>query len=220
MASSSGTTRVYPKGLYDVRKTPIQSRSMNHSCFLENLQPFKEAVGEDVWAELRELAVGVIVKLKEMEYIWSAEAVHYFLANQLAIKSMYEIWSLIDCMPLRFSLYEFEEIMGLNCDAFDQHDVWDVDHREFWLEMEVPTSEGPTLKYLQALLVKFRNCSREKRVWSLGLLHIGIFDIGSNSRIPLHCAKRVMDTAAFQRYPWGRLDLASLFSPLKWSHFN
>ena len=111
MASSSGA-RKYPKRLYDVDKTPIQSRSMNHSCFLANIQTVLEAVGDDVVSELRESAVGVILKLKELEYTWSASCVHHFLANQLAIDIIHEMWSLIDCMQLRFSLYEFGEIYG------------------------------------------------------------------------------------------------------------
>ncbi|CAG7887862.1 unnamed protein product [Brassica rapa] len=210
--------RKYPRRLYEVGKTPVQSRSMNHSCYLSNIQTVREELGEDVWSELRESAIGVIVKLKELPYIWSAKVVHHFLANQLAIESSHEIWSLIDdSMPLRFSLYEFGEITGLNCDPFDKHDVWDVDHQEFWLEMNVPTSDGPTLLELQAILLICRNWPREKRVMIglLCLLSIGIFGISSNSRIPLHCAKRVMDTAAFQRYPWGCIGFCSLVDSIK-----
>ncbi|KAF8051521.1 hypothetical protein N665_1712s0004 [Sinapis alba] len=216
MAPSSGM-RKYPPRLYEAGKTPIQNRSMNHSCFLSNIQMVKENLREDVWSALRESAIGVIVKLKELDYIWSAKVVHYFLANQLAIESSHEIWSLIDCMPLRFSLYEFGEITGLNCDPFDKSEVWDVDHQEFWLEMKVPTSDGPTLKELQALFSVCRNWPLEKRVMVglLCLLSIGIFDISSNSRIPLHCAKRVLDTAAFQRYPWGRVGFCSLVESIK-----
>ncbi|CAF2150349.1 unnamed protein product [Brassica napus] len=89
-------------------------------------------------------------------------------------------------MPLRFSLYEFGEITGLNCDPFDKHDVWDVDHQEFWLEMNVPTSDGPTLLELQAILLICRNWPREKRVM-----------------------------IAFQRYPWGRIGFCSLVDSIK-----
>ncbi|KAG2306001.1 hypothetical protein Bca52824_025749 [Brassica carinata] len=167
MASS----RKYPHRLYEVGKTPIQSRSMNHNY---------------VWSELRESPIGVIVKLKEVNYTWSAKVVHHFLANQLAIESSHELWSLIDCMPLRFSLYEFEAITGLNCDPFDKHGVWDVDHREFWLEMKVPTSDGPTLQELQAIFPICRNWSREKRVM-----------------------------VAFQRYPWGCVGFSSLVESIK-----
>ncbi|CAN6971893.1 unnamed protein product [Brassica rapa subsp. trilocularis] len=210
--------RKYPHCLYEVGKTPVQSRSMNHNCYLSNIQTVREELAEDVWSELRESAIGVIVKLKELHYIWSAKVVHHFLANQLAIESSHEIWSLIDdSMPLCFSLYEFGEIIGLNCDPFDKHDVWDVDHQEFWLEMNVPTSDGPTLLELQAIFPIYRNWPREKQVMIglLCLLSIGIFGISSNSRIPLHCAKRVMDTAAFQRYPWGRIGFSSLVESIK-----
>ncbi|KAL0754765.1 hypothetical protein Bca101_092433 [Brassica carinata] len=49
----------------------------------------------------------------------------------------------------------------------------------------------------------------------LCLLCIGIFGISSNSRIPLQCAKRVMDPEAFQRYPWGRVGFTSLLESIK-----
>jgi len=83
--------------------------------------------------------------------------------------------------------------------------------------MKVSTSEGPTLKELQAVLTICRNWSREKRlmVGLLCLLCIGIFGISSNSRIPLQCAKRVMDPEAFQRYPWGRVGFSSLLECIK-----
>ena len=86
--------RKYPRRLYEVGKTPIQNRSMNR-------QMVEETAEEDVWSEMRESAIGVIVKLKELHYIWSAKVVHHFLANQLAIESSHEIWSLIECMPMR-----------------------------------------------------------------------------------------------------------------------
>nr|VDD21598.1 unnamed protein product [Brassica oleracea] len=179
--------RKYPRRLYEVGKTPVQSRSMNRSCYLSNIQTVREELGEDVWSELRESAIGVIVKLKELPYIWSAKVVHHFLANQLAIESSHEIWSLIDdSMPLGFSLYEFGEITGLNCDPFDKHDVWDVDHQEFWLEMNVPTTDGPTLLELQTILPICRNWPREKRVM-----------------------------IAFQRYPWGCIGFSSLVDSIK-----
>ncbi|CAN6989016.1 unnamed protein product, partial [Brassica rapa subsp. trilocularis] len=34
----------YPHRLYEVEKPPIQNRSMNHSCYLANIQTVKEAV--------------------------------------------------------------------------------------------------------------------------------------------------------------------------------
>ncbi|XP_056841732.1 uncharacterized protein LOC108834234 [Raphanus sativus] len=216
MTSSSGN-RKYPPRLYQIGKTPNQNRSMNHSCFLGNLQTLRENVGEDVWDELRESAVGVIIKLKELDYTWSAKHVHYFLVNQLAVQSSHEVWSLIVDQPMRFSLYEFGDITGLNCDPYDTEEQWDVAHEDFWLKMKVPISEGPKLNELQALFSVIGNWPREERVMVglLCLLSIGIFGISSNSRIPLHLAKRVMDPAAFQRYPWGRVGFTSLVDSIK-----
>ncbi|KAJ4872458.1 Ulp1 protease family protein [Raphanus sativus] len=83
--------------------------------------------------------------------------------------------------------------------------------------MNVPTSQGPTLKELQDILPICRNWPREERVMIglLCVLSIGIFGISSNSRLPLHCAKRVMDREAFQRYPWGRVGFISLLESIK-----
>ncbi|KAG2282463.1 hypothetical protein Bca52824_053683 [Brassica carinata] len=78
--------RKYPPRLYEVGKTPIQNRSTNHSCYLSNIMMVEEAVGADAWLELRESSVGVIIRLKELEYTWSSKYVHYFLTNQLAVK--------------------------------------------------------------------------------------------------------------------------------------
>ncbi|CAN7139270.1 unnamed protein product, partial [Brassica rapa subsp. narinosa] len=185
----------YPPRLYEIGKTPIQNRSMNHSCFLSNIQTVEENVGADVWSELRESAVGVIIKLKELDYTWSAKCVHFFLVNQLAVASSHKIWSLLVDQPMRFSLYEFGDITGLN----------------------FPISEGPKLNELQALFPVIRNWPTEKRlmVGLLCLLSIGLFGISSNSRIPLHCAKKVMDPAAFQCYPWGRVGFTSLVDSIK-----
>ncbi|CAN6813411.1 unnamed protein product, partial [Brassica oleracea] len=76
---------------------------------------------------------------------------------------------------------------GLNCDPFDKDEIWDVEHESFWLDMKVPTSEGPTLKELQAVLTICRNWSREKRLM----------------------------VEAFQRYPWGRVGFSSLLESIK-----
>ena len=59
-----------------------------------------------------------------------------------------------------------------------------MDQEIFWLEMNVPISEGPKLKELHAIFQKCINWSQEKRIMVvlLGLLSIGIIDISSNSR--------------------------------------
>ncbi|CDY26115.1 BnaC06g10810D [Brassica napus] len=60
---------------------------------------------------------------------------------------------------------------------------------------------------LQLVLGRCKNWSLEKRIMvgRLCILHIAIFGIAPTRRIPLECAKRVLDFEAFERYPWGRV---------------
>ncbi|CAF1709867.1 hypothetical protein YC2023_042260 [Brassica napus] len=55
--ASSTDMRKYSHRLYEVGKIPVQNKSMNHNCFLSNIQMVEEAVGEHVWSELRESAL-------------------------------------------------------------------------------------------------------------------------------------------------------------------
>ncbi|CAA7036083.1 unnamed protein product [Microthlaspi erraticum] len=83
--------------------------------------------------------------------------------------------------------------------------------------MEVPTSRGPCLNQLRLVLDRCTNWSFEKRrmVGWLCLLSIGIFGVSPETRIPLECAKRVLDPEAFESYPWGRVACKSLMNSIK-----
>lgn len=104
---------------------------MNHNCHLANLQMVEESVGVDAWESIKESAVGVITKLKALDYTWSAKTVHHLLTNQLVVDSIHEMWSLIEGQPIRFSIHEFGEITGLNCEPFNIHDKVEIDHKQF-----------------------------------------------------------------------------------------
>ncbi|XP_024013601.1 uncharacterized protein LOC112087823 [Eutrema salsugineum] len=215
--ASSLSIRKYPQREYELGKAPIQKKSMNHNCHLANLSFIKESLGDAVWNDLKESSIGVIIKLHEIEYVWSAKHVHYFLTNQLATKRTYEMWSLVGSKPIRFSLYEYGDITGLNIDPFEAKDTWDVDHKELWGEMGVSTIEGPNLKELLTVLGRCRPWDFEKRrmVGLLCLLSIGIYGISQTSRIPLPTAKRVMDREKFDTYPWGRVGFKQLIESIK-----
>ncbi|ESQ38717.1 hypothetical protein EUTSA_v10029525mg [Eutrema salsugineum] len=195
MASSSVKKR-YPPLLFSEGKAPSQLRSMNHNCYLSNLK----------MDTLKTSSVGVIAKLKEVDYTWCAGVVHYLLTHQLVIEKPYEIWTLIDSQPIRFSLHEFEEITGLNCAPFQDKENWDVDHKELWAEMNVSTGNGPSLKELQVVLDRCKDWSFEKRRM-VGWLSL--------FRIPLDKAKRVLDADVFESYPRGRVAFRSLIESIK-----
>lgn len=215
--TTSKSGKKYPARLYPEGKCPLQSGSMNHNCHLANLQMVEEVVGLDAWESIKTSSVGVILRLKELNYTWSAKAVHHLLTNQLVVNNIHEIWSAIEGQPIRFSLYEFGDITSLNCEPFNINDEVEIDHKPFWEELGVSPSHSPMLSELQSLFTKIRNWSFEKRrmIGLLCVLSIGVLGISPGSRIPLDQAKRVLDIEAFDRYPWGRVGFSSLVNSVK-----
>ncbi|XP_020878672.1 uncharacterized protein LOC110227710 [Arabidopsis lyrata subsp. lyrata] len=137
--------------------------------------------------------------------------------SSLTISRPYEIWCLIEGSPIRFSLHEYEDITVLNCAEIDVEDIVAVDHREFWGDLKVAAEKGPNWNELESALKSCRSWSLQKRKM-LGLLfvvHVGILGISRSSRIPLDYAKRVLDTEAFERFPWGRVGFKELITSIK-----
>ncbi|KAF8052562.1 hypothetical protein N665_1545s0009 [Sinapis alba] len=190
--TTSSTRKTYPARRYEKGKCLVQYRSMNHNCHLASLQMVEEAVGLDAWESVKTSSVGVIVRLKEMDYTWSSQVVHHLLTNQL-----------IEGQPIRYSLYEFGEITCLNCKPFDINSKVEVDHKAFWKEIGVSPSHGPMLSELHQLFPHIRNWSFEKKrmIRLLCVLSIGILGIFPSSRISSEEAKRVLDAEAFDIYP-------------------
>ncbi|ESQ38739.1 hypothetical protein EUTSA_v10029261mg, partial [Eutrema salsugineum] len=216
MASSSGT-KVYPPRLYPEGKSPLQNRSMNHYCFLNLFGRVKDGIGADVFENIKETSqVGVILKLADMDFVSSSNLLHNFLTRQLSIENGHEIWILIGGQPIRFSLHEFSDITGLNCDRLGDDDEAEIDDSEFWKELRV-SGGGPKFKHLEALLSRCRTWSFEKRkmIGLLCILSIGILGISQNSRIPMKYAKMVLDLNAFERFPWGRVGFESIINSIK-----
>ncbi|OAP17165.1 hypothetical protein AXX17_AT1G38830 [Arabidopsis thaliana] len=170
-----------------------------------------------MWDELKKTALGLFIKLTESGFIWAAQKVHFFLTNQLQVDNMHEMWCLIDRRPIRFSLYELENITGLNCDMFDESDTREIDYKEFWNEMGIATSVGPLFTELERVIEISKTWSLEKRmmVGRLCLLSVGVHGIHHGSRVPLSSSKRVLDHVAFEKYPWGRVAFDSLLKSVK-----
>ncbi|ESQ37399.1 hypothetical protein EUTSA_v10002824mg, partial [Eutrema salsugineum] len=197
MASSSGT-KVYPPRLYPEGKSPLQNRSMNHYCFLNLFGRVKDGIGADVFENIKETSqVGVILKLADMDFVSSSNLLHNFLTRQLSIENGHEIWILIGGQPIRFSLHEFSDITGLNCDRLGDDDEAEIDDSEFWKELRV-SGGGPKFKHLEAVLSRCRTWSFEKRKM-IGLL----------------LCERVLDLDAFERFPWGRVGFESIINSIK-----
>lgn len=85
------------------------------------------------WKKLLRKTFGLRWGNQLLEWFWSwnswiifglqKQCTIFLPINWQLMYSSHEIWSLIECMPMRFSLCEFGEITGLDCEAFDKQDV-------------------------------------------------------------------------------------------------
>ncbi|CAH8266952.1 unnamed protein product [Arabidopsis lyrata] len=163
MVSSSQILK-YPPRLSEEGKSPLQNRIMNHNCYFSQIGKIREGLGPDVWDDLMKSTLGVFIKLADAEYTWAAQTVHYFLSNQLRVENDHEIWCLIDQRPIGFSLYDFADVTGLNCDVIDESDTCEAACHEFWNEMGVGTSDGPMFTELEKVMDISKAWSKEKRM--------------------------------------------------------
>ncbi|CAN7023145.1 unnamed protein product [Brassica rapa subsp. trilocularis] len=90
---------------------------MNHNCHLANLQMVEEVVGLDAWESIKTSSVGVILRLKELNYTWSAKAVHHLLTKQLVVNNIHEIWSAIEVSSFHEDVYavKYIECKAIGC---------------------------------------------------------------------------------------------------------
>ncbi|XP_022568684.1 uncharacterized protein LOC111211699 [Brassica napus] len=121
-----------------------------------------------------------------MKFGWASRLVHYILCFQLDCKKKFELWSLVGVEPLRFSLHEFEEITGLNCEYVKnlENPLVEVttDMKAFWAQMGVNFDRGPMYLAIYAGFIEAARTSSP--TWA------------SLTRL-------VMDLDAFEDYPWG-----------------
>ncbi|XP_033134260.1 uncharacterized protein LOC117127724 [Brassica rapa] len=153
----------FPQRLYSVGQEPFPNKSIAYYSNDSKLFPaLKEALEADEWEELKN--------------------------SRLDCKKKFELWSLVGVEPLRFSLHEFEEITGLNC--------------EYVKNLENPLVE---------------NMSRDDRL-RLGYLAIyaGFIEARrTSSPTRASLARLVMDLDAFEDYPWGRVAFKFLMESVK-----
>ncbi|XP_023638867.1 uncharacterized protein LOC111830615 [Capsella rubella] len=208
----------YPPRLYEEGMSSLKNKSMCTYFRMADFPGVRESIGQDAWDEIKQLPLGIVAKLVESKFVWSAKTVHYLLCRQLRIKQK-EIWCLVGGQPIRFGLNEFAHLTGLNIDPTPSEKFEpSVDYKQFLTEeLKVPGGEGPTYDELLKGLSVCRSWSVEKRKW-LGLLiflAIGLYCVHHNSRIPFEAAKIVSDDKAVKAYPWGRVAFETMVDNVK-----
>uniref|UniRef100_A0A0D2ZUP8 Ubiquitin-like protease family profile domain-containing protein n=1 Tax=Brassica oleracea var. oleracea TaxID=109376 RepID=A0A0D2ZUP8_BRAOL len=89
------------------------------------------------------------------------------LGFQLDIKKKYELWSLVGPEPVRFSLLEFENLTGLNCEYIEDlerpHSVVKKELTSFWEMLGVHVEAGAYTQEIIAALERCEQWSRDDR---------------------------------------------------------
>ncbi|KAF8080069.1 hypothetical protein N665_0977s0003 [Sinapis alba] len=108
------------KMIFTLGEEPFPIKSIAyHTNDSKLFSAIRDALHDDEYEELKESRLGVFLKFKEMNFGWASRLVHYMLCFQFNIKKKYELWSLVGADPMRFSLIEFEQLTGLNCEYIE-----------------------------------------------------------------------------------------------------
>ncbi|KAF2595229.1 hypothetical protein F2Q70_00042561 [Brassica cretica] len=103
--------------------------------------------------------------------------VHYMLGFQLDIKKKYELWSLVGLEHVRFSLLEFENLTGLNCEYIEDLErprcVVTKELTSFWELLGVHVEVEPSTQEIIAAFERCEGWSRDDRKQLAYLLQSG-----------------------------------------------
>ncbi|KAF8081281.1 hypothetical protein N665_0895s0006 [Sinapis alba] len=203
---------------------PIKSIAY-HTYDSKLFSAVRDALHDDEYEELKESRLRVFLKFKEMHFGWASRLVHYMLCFQFNIKKKYELWSLVGADPMRFSLIEFEQLTGLNCEYIEnlENPRCEVTNEmaTFWERIGVSVDAGSSSEQIIRALKRCQEWSQDDRM-QLGYLVIfsGFIEgrkYSSATRASL--ARLVMDLDKFENYPWERVAFKVLMDSLRAKDF-
>ncbi|CAG7875645.1 unnamed protein product [Brassica rapa] len=144
-----------PPRMFTLGEEPDAIRSISyHSDDTKLFKALYDCLTADEYEELKASKLGVFIKFKELEFVWTSRLIHFLLCFQLDIKKKFELWSLVASQHARFSLIEFEYLTGLNCDYIKdlENSRCEVtkEMAAFWEKMRVDLDTGPRKKFSSA----------------------------------------------------------------------
>ncbi|XP_024010255.1 uncharacterized protein LOC18014789 [Eutrema salsugineum] len=136
----------------------------------------------------------------------SAKLVHALLSRQLVTTKKHEIWFLFGGQPLRYSIREFKEITGLNCnpepDSTEEED--DVGKTGIWKDLFGRAKAMNVFDVLEML--KDPDLPRWKRLpLALIVLVDGVLFCNSKNLALTEKYVAMLTLDRFMLYPWGRV---------------
>ncbi|KAF8089992.1 hypothetical protein N665_0492s0004 [Sinapis alba] len=165
-----------PKRIFTLGEEPFLIKSIAYHTYDSKLfYAVRDALHDDEYEELKESRLGVFLKFKEMDFGWASKLVHYMLCFHLNIKKKYELWSLVGANTVRFSLIEFEQLTGLNCEYIEnlENTRCEVTNEmaSFWERISVFVDVGPCSEQILRACKRCQDWSRDDRM-RLGYLAI------------------------------------------------
>ncbi|KAF8075374.1 hypothetical protein N665_1100s0013 [Sinapis alba] len=138
-----------PKRIFSLWEEPFPIKSITyHTDDSKLFSAVRDALHYNEYEELKESRLGVFLKFKELDFGWTSRLVHYMLCFQFNIKKKYELWSLVGADPVRFSLIEFEQLTGLNCEFIENLETprceVTKEMTSFWERIGVSVDVGPS----------------------------------------------------------------------------
>ncbi|KAL0845042.1 hypothetical protein Bca101_018288 [Brassica carinata] len=211
-----------PRRIHTLGEDPPALKSILYHTDCTKLHTaLKNALHDDEYEELKDSKLGVFIKFKELGFGWASRLVHYMLGLQLNIKNKHELWSLVAPQPMRFSLLEFENLTGLNCEYIENLErpncVVTNELASFWEKLGVDIEAGPSTEQIITALGRCEGWSRDDRK-RLGYLAIFAGYIEGRKRsTPTRAslARLVMELERFENYPWGRVAFKVLMNSVK-----
>ena len=176
-----------------------------------------------MWEYVEKSPLGKIIKFMNLEFSWSSTLVHYVLSRQLYCKKRHELWFLIEKQHARFSILEFQDITGLNCEPLpNTMIVEDVEKsNSFWALFNLRrTRSTPSAEDICTLcqspdVCRFWSREDQIRLCYLAILTGGLLALDRREAISPAKAKLLMDLTIFEQYPWGRVAFNELVQQIK-----
>ncbi|KAL0796430.1 hypothetical protein Bca101_067807 [Brassica carinata] len=154
-----------PRRIHTLGEEPPALKSISYHTDCTKLHTaLKNALHDDEYEELKDSKLGVFIKFKELGFGWASRLVHYMLSLQLNIKKKHELWCLVAPQPVRFSLLEFENLTGLNCEYIENLErpncVVTKELASFWEKLGVDVEAGPSTEQIVAAFGRCEGWSR------------------------------------------------------------
>ncbi|KAF8113904.1 hypothetical protein N665_0044s0018 [Sinapis alba] len=149
-----------PKRIFTLGEELFLIKSISyHTNDSKLFSAIRDTLHDDEYKELKESRLGVFLKFKEMNFGWASRL----------------LWSLVGADPVRFSLIEFEQITGLNCEYIEnlENPRCEVTNEmaSFWERIGDSVDAGPSSEQIIRACKRCQEWPRDDRM-RLGYLAI------------------------------------------------